>query len=368
MTLQYQCRNCGQTIITPYHKRGDMAVCHKCGAPLVVPANAIEIDQAQDVKGTSSDRQSKIPSVLQSGERSRQISKPPVPIAANKTPQPNDRFPGFWQAIGLLGILIGLTIVISLPLGLAQVMTGFKSIIGLIIGQIITAAIFVVIYIYGIKRIKRPFKIIFPFGKIQTTLVIPILITMVGATILLSEIDNFVRLFIPMPEFFKSLFSNLFENRWFFLIGGVIVAPITEEMFCRGLVLRGFLFRYSKLKAIILSAFIFGLAHMNPWQFISAFLLGLIFAWWFIQTGSLITTMLAHAFANGIVFVAILMNVNIPGFNPEIVSPAGFQPWWFDLSGVILLIIGLWWFDRIAKAIQNTKEFANSPSDIPIQT
>jgi uncharacterized protein len=365
MTLEYQCSSCGQKLYTAFLKPGETALCRKCGALVVVPMDATETEHKPDLNNPLTHQQDSPQNEIPVTELNRKIPNPPP---ANPVREPNDRFPGFWQAIALLGLFAGMIIVFSIPLGIAQAMFGYKNINTLIIGQVVTAVSFSVIYYCGVKWIKRPFKTIFPLGKIPTTLVLPILITVVGAAIVLSEVDNVFRIILPMPEFLKSIFSNIFENRWFFFIGGVIIAPITEEMFCRGLVLRGFLFRYSKPKAIILSAFIFGLAHMNPWQFISAFLLGLIFALWFIKTGSLITTILAHGFANGTVFVVILLKVPIPGFDPDVPSATGFQPWWFDLGGIILLIFGLWLFNKISEANQTKTDISDLSEVTPIHS
>jgi membrane protease YdiL (CAAX protease family) len=44
----------------------------------------------------------------------------------------------------------------------------------------------------------------------------------------------------------------------------VIMAPLTEETLCRGLILNGFLKNYSRRKAMIVSALLFALLHLNP--------------------------------------------------------------------------------------------------------
>jgi uncharacterized protein len=365
MALEYQCSSCGQKLYTAFLGPGETAICRYCGASVVVPIDAIETEHKPDLDSLLAHQQDSPQNEFPAIGPDREI---PIQPLANPTRPPNDRFPGFWQAIGLLAIFTAIIIIFSIPLGFVEVMIGYKNIISLILGQIVTALSFVVVFYLGLKQVKRPFKVIFPFSRISTILVIPILLTVVGSIVILSEVDNLFRLVCPVPDFLKTIFANLFENHWFFLIGGVIVAPITEEMFCRGLVLRGFLFRYSKTKAIILSSIIFGLAHMNPWQFISASLLGLIFAWWFIQTGSLITTILGHALSNGTIFLVTLVDMQIPGFNPDINSVSGFQPWWLDLCGIILLVFGLWLFNRIAKANKNKTDLNGSSEITPIQS
>ena len=57
--------------------------------------------------------------------------------------------------------------------------------------------------------------------------------------------------------------------------------------------------------AIIISALVFGLVHFNPWQFIGAFLLGLVLGVVYFKTKSLLMPILLHFFNNTI--AAIMM-------------------------------------------------------------
>lgn len=76
-----------------------------------------------------------------------------------------------------------------------------------------------------------------------------------------------------------------------------IMAPFFEELLYRGIILNGLINRYSGKKAIIYSALIFGIAHMNFPQGINAFLLGLIIGTVYYYTRSIYLCMIMH-FAN----------------------------------------------------------------------
>lgn len=76
-----------------------------------------------------------------------------------------------------------------------------------------------------------------------------------------------------------------------------IMAPFFEELLYRGIILNGLINRYSGKKAIIYSALIFGIAHMNFPQGINAFLLGLIIGTVYYYTRSIYLCMIIH-FAN----------------------------------------------------------------------
>ena len=105
---------------------------------------------------------------------------------------------------------------------------------------------------------------------------------------------------IPMPEAIQAMFEELFNDELLTVITIAIIAPIVEEFLFRGVILEGFLQRYSPQKAILWSAVIFGIAHLNPWQFISAFLLGVIIGWVYWRSRSLWICIFIHVFNNAI--------------------------------------------------------------------
>ena len=92
---------------------------------------------------------------------------------------------------------------------------------------------------------------------------------------------------MPVPDFIKDLLESVTKNRYSSLLMMVIFAPLFEETFCRGIILRGLLFHMKPWKAILWSAFIFGVIHLNPWQAIPAFLVGSLMGWVYWKTGSL---------------------------------------------------------------------------------
>lgn len=77
------------------------------------------------------------------------------------------------------------------------------------------------------------------------------------------------------------------------IFSAVILAPIGEELIYRGIVLRCTA-KISQRFAIFFSAFIFGIMHGNPYQFVLGFLLGIPMAVITIKTGSLIPTIICH--------------------------------------------------------------------------
>lgn len=108
--------------------------------------------------------------------------------------------------------------------------------------------------------------------------------------------------FIPMPDMIKSLFERVFLESalWDMIVSTCILAPLCEEFLCRGMMLRGMLHTMSPRKAIIWSAVLFAVMHMNPWQSIPAFLIGLLLGWVYWRTHSLWATIFLHCLNNSI--------------------------------------------------------------------
>ena len=120
------------------------------------------------------------------------------------------------------------------------------------------------------------------------------------------------------------------------------IAPLTEEILFRGAILKGLVNFYSPRKAVILSAIIFTLFHLNPYQFFSALTMGLFLGFLYLKTRSIIPCIIAHCIFNvhGIM-LTLLFSIEISGYTlPSTFETVQFQPVWLDLSGLALLIIG----------------------------
>lgn len=76
-----------------------------------------------------------------------------------------------------------------------------------------------------------------------------------------------------------------------------IIAPLTEEIFFRGMLLRVFS-RTNQRFAVFATAFFFGLSHHNVPQFVLAFLLGIFLAHITLKHNSVIPAVIVHIFIN----------------------------------------------------------------------
>jgi membrane protease YdiL (CAAX protease family) len=135
-----------------------------------------------------------------------------------------------------------------------------------------------------------------------------ILIATVGATVgLIMPLTSLV----PMPDFFRNLFIEMSSHTGpLSFVAIVLAAPVMEEILFRGIILEGFLKRYSPAKSIIVSSLLFGALHLNPWQFITGAILGSLAGWIYYRTGSLMMTIIIHVSNNLFVFLAIKLTTN----------------------------------------------------------
>lgn len=106
-----------------------------------------------------------------------------------------------------------------------------------------------------------------------------------------------------LHKWFQKSFEMILDYKIAAFIMVCILAPILEELIFRGLILRGLLNKGNNpWFSIILTAFLFGAAHMNPWQFMGAGFLGVIFGYIYWRTQSLILCILLHFLNNLIAF------------------------------------------------------------------
>lgn len=159
-----------------------------------------------------------------------------------------------------------------------------------------------IFYVGGIRRkegfpavpVNRPV-----FGSLKGIGVFSLAaLAMLSMTVVMDPLTNL----IPMPEWIKAVFERVFlyTNLYDSILATCILAPLCEELLCRGMMMRGIAHFSGPRKAIFWSAFLFALIHLNPWQAIPAFLIGLLFGWVYYRTGCLWLTIFLHCLNNSI--------------------------------------------------------------------
>lgn len=121
----------------------------------------------------------------------------------------------------------------------------------------------------------------------------------------------------------------------------VVLAPVMEETLFRGIIQGSICRRDGAVKAILLSALLFGAFHIIPQQAINAFLVGIILGYIYFRTGSLLSVIILHALNNGISY--LLLEVLGPArANMSMREMLGNDTWYYIVYSVCvaLLIVG----------------------------
>ncbi len=143
--------------------------------------------------------------------------------------------------------------------------------------------------------------------------------------------------FFPVPDAFADQMRQVGDPTHIAVFATlVIAAPVLEEFIFRGIILDGLLKKYSPYRAILVSSLLFAIVHLNPWQFITAFIMGAFIGWVYYRTGSLSMAIIIHAANN--------LFVTIPAFFMEEDAFWAMEPsiaeayggWWILIPSILL--------------------------------
>ena len=249
-------------------------------------------------------------------------------------------YPRLGQAILLVAVLLGVSVIEAIFL----LVVGGRSARVSGVEFALTVLTDIIVLCWAWRRTGRPWGAVFRFQPVRLALCLPLLLMAVGFSITASEVDNLLRYCLPIPAVFTDLLREVIRPDALSLVSIGLVAPVFEELLFRGLILQGFLRHYSRPIAILASAALFAVAHLNPVQLIPPFALGVIYAWLRLRTGSLWPCVVAHALNNSLVWMlSALLPVQIPGYThpADGLAVGVFQPLWFDLVGILTLAAGL---------------------------
>ena len=109
---------------------------------------------------------------------------------------------------------------------------------------------------------------------------------------------------LPMPS------SLVYGRGVWSVLCLVVMAPVLEEILCRGIVLESVRAKYGVVVALFLSALFFSVLHGNLALAFNAFVLGLVLGFIYIETDSILSVIILHALNNGVAFLLIMIGVN----------------------------------------------------------
>ena len=152
-----------------------------------------------------------------------------------------------------------------------------------------TAVVILVVSVWHAFRRGRQLQLT---AFVQPRVLVAALVAMASSVLLIEPLLSGLNL----PDTSGGSFNLLLSNVVGVLAVGVI-GPIAEELVFRKHVMAA-MSRYTPAVRILFSAFLFGIFHINPAQVLPAFILGLLLAWVYERSGSILLTCVMHIVNN----------------------------------------------------------------------
>jgi membrane protease YdiL (CAAX protease family) len=217
----------------------------------------------------------------------------------------DETFPSVWQAVLLLLANFLLQYVIGAllydlrrPIDLAQ-----SQVQALVM---VMAYGIVLVSVLHIRRMTYR-ELLHPSrSSVSATLMVlvpPVLLLVPLVLLLDHALMAVVHRLFPLSVWEEQAFAGMVAGNLASVIATCVLAPIFEEMLFRGVLLRAFLTQHARWAAICYSALLFGAAHLNVYQFLLAFWLGLLLGWLYERSRSLVPCIALHAAVNTAVVV-----------------------------------------------------------------
>lgn len=217
-------------------------------------------------------------------------------------------YPTILGAIHLIVLYSFIQTIIDFPLALLDYYNGTDYLYNPIKKIVLGVGSNVFIFYYAYRRAGVQLKELFPAKSFNFLILIPIVFFFWAAQNLIGEVNIALDKVLPPPSWFWELFNKIFENDYGIygaILKVVIMAPVIEEMIFRGVIMHGLMRNNSKFTAVFVSALLFALFHLNPWQFPATFVLGLVLGILMLRTRNIYLCILGHAINNGLVLISI---------------------------------------------------------------
>ena len=153
---------------------------------------------------------------------------------------------------------------------------------------------------------RAPFSKMLPFRAFRASVALPSLFIALAASVIgyvaSMMVSTVLSLFGVTPVMADFSFPEDPAAVFLFVLNITIIAPITEEIVFRGVIMN-ILRRFGDSFALLLSSLLFATVHMNLLQMPNAFIMGLVIGYFTLCTGSLWTGICIHILNNSLVLL-----------------------------------------------------------------
>lgn len=247
-----------------------------------------------------------------------------------------NRYPNFSDIVVYIGDFVVLFLVVSTILKEASLVG--PDIIGAAQYTLSFTLVLVFAFLYRFLRQRKEVQPIFfgaSFKAPRPLFMLWGLLLVVAVSVVLEPL---MRL---MPEGMQSMYSALSGMSTIMVLTSIILAPIVEELFFRGIIAGDINKRRGPRLAILVSAIAFAIAHLAilP-QAISAFVMGLVLGYLFVKSGSLWVVIFVHFINNLVAQLLFLLSPSYEAYSKplkEVISVG----WLYDAIylGCLVLVV-----------------------------
>lgn len=169
-------------------------------------------------------------------------------------------------------------------------------------------------------------------------------VTVISFAVVQSNLPVLFDRLYPIPrlefEFLRRYLTADTPLGWLmvFLVGALVPA-VCEEVTFRGLIQTGLRRSYGARHAVVWSGFLFALLHLNPWNFLGLWFLGVFLGYLRERTGSIRPAIILHMLNNAFALIVFSLQDEETWMHPP-----EFISWWYTLvAGAVLIgaLIGL---------------------------
>lgn len=255
-------------------------------------------------------------------------------------------FPNFWGAVAILISLFMLEILIGsafYDIGLNFEYGDPRSMVIVLLANGIVFSVFMKMSGINYRDLFHPSE-----NSILSTMVfsiVPLMIILVSSMWWLGDLERFIITLFPQDIASLNMLNKLLDGGFITLVAICFIAPFVEEILFRGIILRGFLQHYAPFQAIVISAVLFGLIHLNIYQIPGAFIFGCIVGYIFYLCKSIWPCIFTHSLANGLSYLYYLEN-------PESylsVTNVQFNSVFINLLSLSVSLVGMYLLYRLFK-------------------
>ena len=134
----------------------------------------------------------------------------------------------------------------------------------------------------------------------------------------LIMIHNIILMFLGVDtqgEEIMQILSAMDSPVWFIIVG-VILAPIVEEIFFRGFLFQGFRQKYGWIAGALISSVVFAIGHLDPVALFPTFILGFLLAYMYHRSNSVWPGIILHFLVNAFGFCSLYAATQLSDFIP----------------------------------------------------